>query len=104
MIVDISHVSVDTMNDVLDVSKSPVIFSHSNARAVTNHWRNVPDQVLRRVKEKRGVVMISMGSMFLVPPDECCNKTKGSIQDVVEHINHVRYFTGWLQVRSDQSL
>jgi membrane dipeptidase len=59
MLVDISHVSPDAMNDVLDVSEAPVIFSHSSARAVTDHPRNVPDDVLRRLAKNGGVVMIT---------------------------------------------
>ena len=49
MMVDLSHVSSQTMSDALDISKAPVIFSHSGSRAVNNHPRNVPDDILRRV-------------------------------------------------------
>ena len=49
MMVDISHVSVSTMEDVLNVSKAPVIFSHSGAFSVCNNTRNVPDHILRQL-------------------------------------------------------
>jgi membrane dipeptidase len=65
MLVDISHVSVDTMNDVLDVSTAPIIASHSSARAVNDHTRNVPDDVLKRVAKNGGVIMVNFYTGFL---------------------------------------
>jgi membrane dipeptidase len=65
MLVDLSHVSPASMHDTLDVSEAPIIFSHSSARAITDHPRNVPDDVLRRLPENGGVVMVTFVSSFV---------------------------------------
>jgi membrane dipeptidase len=65
MLVDVSHVSDETMSDVLDVSKAPVIASHSSARAFSNHKRNVPDEILKRIAQNGGVVMVNFYPVFL---------------------------------------
>lgn len=67
MLVDLSHVSADTMRHVLRITKVPVIFSHSSAFALADHPRNVPDDVLKQMKTNGGVVMVNFFSGFVVP-------------------------------------
>ena len=65
MMVDISHVSDGTMSDALRVSEAPVIFSHSSARALANHVRNVPDSILKHLPSNGGIVMVNIFPGFI---------------------------------------
>jgi membrane dipeptidase len=124
MLVDISHVSEDAMNDVLDVTGAPVIFSHSNARALSPTPRNVPDTVLARLPGNGGVVLVSFISQFAVQGDEHARwqaafeqetgvklgdaaydgayakytavhpEPRATLADVADHIEHVRDVAG----------
>lgn len=67
MMVDISHVADDTMSDVFEVSKAPVIASHSSARAIANHTRNLNDDELRAIAKNGGVVMVNFYDGFIDP-------------------------------------
>ncbi|XP_053721986.1 dipeptidase 1-like [Synchiropus splendidus] len=88
MLIDLSHVPVQVMNQVLDMSAAPVIFSHSSAYSLCQHKRNVPDDVLRRVKEKRGIVMINFGNNFVT-----CSKS-AKLSDVADHFDYIKKVGG----------
>ncbi|MEU9200130.1 dipeptidase [Streptomyces sp. NPDC048332] len=67
MLVDLSHVAATTMRDALDTSTAPVVFSHSSARAICDHPRNIPDDVLGRLPANGGIAMATFVPKFVLP-------------------------------------
>lgn len=96
MMVDLSHVSLQTMHDALDVTRSPIIFSHSSAYALNSIERNVRDEVLLRVKENGGVVCVNFCTEFLVQQGKRVEEV--TIDDAVDHIMHIVQLIGWNHV------
>ena len=81
MLVDLSHVSPDTMEDAIRVSQAPVIFSHSDARALNDHPRNVPDHILQLLPKNGGVIMVTFVPGFVSPKVNEWNKRQTAEQD-----------------------
>uniref|UniRef100_A0A7G3ASJ2 Dipeptidase n=1 Tax=Lutzomyia longipalpis TaxID=7200 RepID=A0A7G3ASJ2_LUTLO len=87
MMVDISHVSAGVMHHVLDVTRAPVIFSHTSAYAMFAHNRNAKDDVLLRLRENGGICMVNFYSFYVGGAD-------ATIDDVIRHINHIKDVAG----------
>jgi len=114
VLVDLSHVAPSTMRAALDVSTAPAFFSHSSARALCDHPRNVPDDVLTRVRDSNGIVMVTFvpsflteecrrwGDPFSADPDRVTRdawvrenpRPPCGVGDVADHVEHVRDVAG----------
>ncbi|XP_027870513.1 dipeptidase 1 [Xiphophorus couchianus] len=88
MLIDLAHVPVKVMNQVLDISGAPVIFSHSSAYTICPHKRNVPDDVLNRVNKTGGIVMVNFYNDYVT-----CSKT-ANLSDVADHFDHIKKVGG----------
>ncbi|XP_071488261.1 dipeptidase 1-like [Diadema antillarum] len=97
MLIDLSHVSEATMMDVLDVTSAPVMFSHTSAFALCNHYRNAPDYILERVKENGGVVMVNFYTLYInCPPGNISADTsEATLDQIANHMDHIKDVCGW---------
>jgi len=88
MLIDLSHVSVATMREALELSVSPVIFSHSSVFSICNSYRNVPDDILELTKLNRGIVMVNFYNNYVT----CGNNA--ALKDVADHIDYIKRLIG----------
>lgn len=89
MLIDLAHVTVKVMEQVLEISEAPIIFSHSSAYTICNHKRNVPNHILQKVKEKKGIVMVNFYNDYVT-----CSHT-ATLSDVADHFDHIKKIGGF---------
>jgi membrane dipeptidase len=88
MIIDVSHVGIQTISDILATSKNPIIASHSNARALCNHYRNLSDDQIRAIAAGGGLIGACFYPYFLN------GSSNASLNDVINHINYIVNLVG----------
>jgi len=91
MMADLAHVSHKTMHDILDITQSPVMFSHSACYALAQNYRNAPDDVIARLKDNGGVLMVFFVKRFL----NIDLTQKVDIDTALDHIFHIVELAGW---------
>jgi len=94
MLIDVSHLSDGGFEDVLQHSKEPFIASHSNARAMTHHPRNLSDVMLKKLADAGGLTGINFFNNFLVNGELKTKLELAKIEDMVRHIKHIRDVAG----------
>ncbi|CAA6819006.1 MAG: Microsomal dipeptidase (EC [uncultured Sulfurovum sp.] len=94
MLIDVSHLSDGGFKDVLEHSKSPFIATHSNARVMTNHPRNLSDKMLKQLADVGGLTGINFFNNFLVNGELKEKMEVAKIEDMVRHIKHIKKVAG----------
>jgi len=94
ILIDVSHLSDAGFKDVLNHSKQPIIATHSNARAITHHARNLSDSMLKQLANTGGVAGLAFSVNFLQEPEKMSGERLAKIEDMVRHIKHIRDVAG----------
>ncbi|NXY13272.1 DPEP2 Dipeptidase, partial [Atrichornis clamosus] len=89
MLIDLSHASYSTVKAALNISKAPVIFSHSSAFSLCNHSRNVPDDILQQLKKNKGIIMVTFNADVLA-----CGRKVVNISTLADHFDHIKKIAG----------